>query len=371
MFSVLYLFRSDIGAFPRSNLISDSKGLLYGSSEGGGTKGNGSIYMLSHSGMPKRLYAFHGGVDGKFPTGDLARDEAGNLYGTAWEGGATGGVCTHFGCGVVFKLDTTGKQTVLHAFTGPDGWEPIDGVIRDTTGNLHGTTRAGGTFGGLCGTVGCGVVFKLDRSGNETVLHAFSGEDGILPMGLVKDASGNLYGAAYAGGMFNGVCATDLLKSCGLIYELDPTGKETVLYLFTGGADGMHPDGDLVRDEQGNLYGSTVAGGANGRGSVFKLSPTGDLTVLYNFTDAVYGPSRLLRDPKGNLYGAVNGGGDGCVFKLDTSGNLTILHTFAWNDGEDPLAGLSWNEGSLYGTTYFGGSGCAGVGCGVVYKITP
>ena len=187
----------------------------------------------------------------------------------------------HGGNGVVFKLDTTGNETVLYTFKGqPDGALPYAGLILDTAGNLYGTTLQGGNRG--CSSNGsCGVIFKLDTSGNETLLYAFTGKaDGGNPNGpLVMDATGNLYGTA-AWGTLSGGGAGD-----GVVFKLEPSGKETVLYTFTGGVDGGGPDGGLTMDSHGDLYGTTVVGGnlhdcipagggpGYGCGVVFKIMP--------------------------------------------------------------------------------------------------
>jgi len=146
------------------------------------------------------LHSFTGGTDGASPQGGLVRDKAGNLYGTTASGGASGN-------GVVFKLDTTGTETVLHSFTGPDGTLPYAGLVGDKAGNLYGTTAFGGTLGD-------GTVFKVDTTGTETVLHSFTGADGGEPLwaALVRDKAGNLYGTTYGNGTFG----------YGVVFKLTP-----------------------------------------------------------------------------------------------------------------------------------------------------
>jgi uncharacterized repeat protein (TIGR03803 family) len=249
------------------------------------------------------LYSFTGKSDGGIPQGGLVRDPAGNLYGTTSQGGLLRD-CAGFGCGVVFEVDPTGKETVLHRFKGPDGALPVGSLLLDEAGNLYGAASGGAS--------GIGVVFKVDKSGKETVLHNFKGSDGALPLGsLIRDGEGNLYGATFAGGVGN--CFMG--KGCGVVFKLDKTGKETVLYAFTGGSDGGEPQrgGALIRDKAGNLYGTTVQGGVNcdnqsfGCGVVFKLDKTGKETVLYTFTGGSDGAEPLgglTRDQAGNLYGS-------------------------------------------------------------------
>jgi uncharacterized repeat protein (TIGR03803 family) len=250
------------------------------------------------------LYSFTGEPDGEIPLASLIQDAAGNLYGTVVTGGT--GECGYYpykGCGTVFMLNKSGEETVLHSFTGTggDGGNPYAGLIRDAEGNLYGTTSAGGTSD-------AGTVFKLSKTGKETVLYSFPGNVGAVPYaGLVRDAAGNLYGTTIAGGEFG----------YGTVFELSTTGKDTILYSFTGiGDDGIHPYGGLVRDAEGNLYGTTFAGGASGYGTVFKLSKTNTETVLYSFTgtpDGVYPEAGVVRDAKGNLYGTTYyGGSEAC-----------------------------------------------------------
>jgi uncharacterized repeat protein (TIGR03803 family) len=335
------------------------------------------------------LYAFNGGADGRFPNNfpsggtGLSRDTHGDLYDTTTFGGDVSGDCAPDGCGVVFKLDTAGKETVLHTFAGPDGALPGAAPVRDDEGNLYGTTYAGG--------VGFGVVFKLDTAGKETVLYNFSGgEDGQTPLaGVIRDKSGNLYGTTSGGGDLSECNGS----GCGVVFKVDVTGKETVLYRFRGGRDGAIPSSGLIRDRLGDLYGTTSLGGISnkcgglGCGVVFKVDPTGNETVLYRFRGGVDGgqpTAGLVLDQNGNLYGTAPSGGDlrctinspppgcGVVFKLDRAGKETTLHVFSGGtDGGAPYAGLLWRAGNLYGTTSIGGdlSACGGAGCGVLFRL--
>jgi uncharacterized repeat protein (TIGR03803 family) len=216
---------------------------------------------------------------------------------------------------VVFKLSPTGAETILHSFTGgADGGNPVAGLILDAAGNLYGTTF----YGGVVPTGG--MAFKLSSCGKETVLHSFTGGpgDGLNPYsGLVRDAAGNLYGVTNYGG--SNSCEAPPYSGCGTAYELDPAGTETILYSFAEGAGGYYPYTDsLVRDAAGSLYGTAVYGGASGAGVVFELvrchsSPTGyNYKVLYGFTggaDGGHPNTGVIRDAAGNLYGTTMGGG--------------------------------------------------------------
>jgi uncharacterized repeat protein (TIGR03803 family) len=223
------------------------------------------VYELSSDGRENVLYNFTNGADGGSPLGGVVRDAAGNLYGTTDFGGAA--CCA----GVVFKVDMSGNETVLHSFqcgpngcaTCPLGCQPHAGLILDPEGNLYGTTFFGGPVDG-------GIVFKVDPLGNETLLYAFEGGyevqggDGGNPYaGVIRDAAGNLYGTTSGGGASNQ----------GTVYKLDAAGNETVSYSFTGGSDGGSPEADLTADSTGHLYGTTTYGGTNSGGVVFQLAP--------------------------------------------------------------------------------------------------
>jgi uncharacterized repeat protein (TIGR03803 family) len=419
------------GANPAAGLIMDSAGNLYGTTLVGGLAGGGTVFKLDPSRHETVFYSFTlTNGDGANPTAGLIMDRAGNFYGTTGLGGLTGNcppslnfyyssVPTPAGCGTVFKLDPSGKETVLYSFTGTngDGANPAGGVIMDSAGNLYGTTAGGGSAGG-------GTVFKLEPSGNKAVLYSFTGftnGDGANPAaGLIMDSAGNLYGTTAIGGTSVN-CPPPFeypvpIIGCGTVFKLDPSGKETVLYSFTGtNGDGANPEAGLIMDSAGNLYGTTTLGGVTssffctvdvtgppltpGCGTVFKLDPSGKETVLYSFTgtngDGANPVGGLIMDSAGNLYGTTQYGGitssacggpvpplsppAGCgtVFKLDPSGKETVLYSFTGspNDGAQPVAGLIMDSaGNLYGTTVLGGSSCSGFvpgGCGTVFKLDP
>jgi uncharacterized repeat protein (TIGR03803 family) len=276
------------------------------------------------------LYSFRGGADGFGPTLGLVRDAAGNFYGTTIAGGA-------YDLGTVFKLDKTGKETVLHSFIGgTDGALPISGLTWNAAGNLYGTTLYGGATGTECQMpgqpTGCGVVFKLDATGKETVLYTFvGGTDGAVPAERLRwdAATGNLYGATAYGGGTAKECPSQAggFSGCGTVFKLDSNNEETILHSFTGGTEGTFPGGGrLVRDAAGNLYGTTSRGGTpKNNGTVFKLDTSGKETVLHTFclhgppcSDGRF-PQGLFQDGAGNLYGVAGRGGIsdyGTVFKL-------------------------------------------------------
>jgi uncharacterized repeat protein (TIGR03803 family) len=349
--TVLYNFGGANGYAPYAGVVRDSAGNLYGTTHDNGEEGQ--VYKLDAAGNQTVLYSFTGGADGGSPIGGVVRDSAGNLYGATETGGAAG-------AGVVYKIDPTGHETVLYTFTGgADGNGPEGGVIRDSAGNLYGTTSSGG--------VGNGTVYEVSAAGAESVLYSFPGpEDGASPAyaGVILGSAGNLFGVTAAGGVPNQ----------GVVYEVDATGHETVLYTFTGGADGADPWGNLAQDSSGNLYGTTKTGGAAGAGVVYKLAPNGSLVVLHSFaggTDGANPEAGVVIDSSGNLYGTTYAGGPsnvGVVYKLDSAANETVLYSFmGGSDGANPTAGVTLDSsGSLYGTTYSGGTpGNAGT----VYKV--
>ena len=358
--TLLYSFTggSD-GGGPQSGVVRDAAGNLYGVA-GHGTAGYGVVFKLDTAGRESVLYTFSGGADGRDPIG-LVADSAGNLYGTTYEGGLSGCYST---CGVVYKVDSAGRETVLYSFTGLGGGNPIAGVILDSAGNLYGTTQ----FGGNSGAVGDGVVYKLDTAGLETMLYSFPrGVDGAGPQAaVVRDPAGNLYGTTFKGG----------IADFGVVYQLDAAGHETLLHTFTGGADGRLPAAALIRDSAGNLYGTARGGGAGGAGVVFKLDTALNFTVLYSFTGGADGGgpwASLTRDSSGNLYGTTQSGGvgnAGVVFKLSAAGLETVLHSFTGGaDGAKPIAGVILDSaGNLYGATPFGGI-AGSSGHGIVYKL--
>jgi len=330
----------------------------------------------------KIIYNFQGEADGALPSSTLTIDANNNLYGTTAYGGNLNDCAYNgFGCGVIFKIDATGTESALHAFSGPDGAQPYWQLLLDGSGNLYGTTSFGGSGGTNCPYVNakCGTVFKLAPDGTETVLYSFTGgTDGSAPGlyeaagngALVMDASGNLYGTTSYGGDLS--CNDG--QGCGVIYKVSPSGTETVLHTFES-TDGAFPTAGMLADGSGNLYGTTVLGGTSNFGTVFELSNAGNESVLYNFTNGNDGTGpvgNLIQDEQGNFYGtALNGGqdgnGKGVVFKLSSTGDESTVYSFYGDqDGGNPYSGLIRDaSGNLYGTTC-----CGGIeGDGVVFRV--
>jgi len=352
------------GTGPKGGLI-DVNGVLYGTTAVGG-KGSGGIVFAYDptTGAEKALYNFclkPYCADGKDPTASLIYIR-GKLYGTTQAGGA------HNMNGTVFALDIkNGTERVLYSFSGNDGSQPAASLI-DVNGTLYGTTSSGGANGTSCNYTGCGTVFALDRrTGAETVLYSFCSQgactDGAQPFGNLIDVDGTLYGTTSGGGSYEG----------GTMFALNPsTGTETVLYSFCSEqncADGWAPYAGVI-DVNGTLYGTTGAGGTHANGTVFALNPnTGSETVLYSFcalencTDGANPTAGLTYAmAKAKLYGTTFGGGfPGSAFAIDLqTGAETLLHAFCNRlncvDGKWPGAGLIDVKGTLYGTTWDGGT---------------
>jgi uncharacterized repeat protein (TIGR03803 family) len=422
---VLYRFQGGSDGYnPSEALLADSAGNLYGTTVEGGTGGScgydkngcGTVFQLSpaaQSGGPwveTVLYRFTGGSDGYWPTAALVADNSGNLYSTTSAGGVNDN-------GTIFELQrpsTPGgpwTYRLLYAFQGvPSGKGDGDGslpngVVLDAAGNLYGTTNGGGFCTEFEGLVNCnGSVFELaapsDPGGawTESVLFRFgeSGDSFSNPHGdVVFDKKGNLYGTTYVGGAF-----------AGGVFELMPPSapggawREKTLDNFDS-TDGGGPNGTLVFDGAGNLYGTTVIGGAANEGAVFELSPPAlpggswTETVLYSFQsfqstyDGNSPLANVIFDKSGDLFSTAWMGGTfnrGTVFQLTPSSNggewtETTLHDFgSGNDGQEPDGGLIWGQdGALYGTATEGGLGpsaqCKLDGyawsCGVVFRIEP
>ena len=387
-YGVLYSFVPRAGTNPTAGLSMDQAGNLYGTASQGGLISYGSVYRLSHKGSSwvfQPLYSFLGGSDGAKPTARVIFGPDGALYGTTSQGGGSG--CGGKGCGTVFILRPPPHPapsvfgnwtiTILYRFQGGnDGANPGYGdLIFDSSGNLYGTTVNGGTSG-------AGTIFRLAPSGGgwtESVLYSFTGgSNGGNPYsGVVLDKSGSLYGTTVNGGAADG----------GVVYKLVPSEgswTESVLYSFTGGADGGLPYGGVIFDGLGNLYGGTSAYGTGGGGTVYMLSPSESgwtPTVLFGFANpgsgTTVGPwSSLIMDPAGRLYGTTSRDGNdgyGSVFRLTPSSagvwSYISLHDFAGGgDGQQPFGSVILDaKGNIYGTTFAGG----GNNWGLVWEIAP
>jgi uncharacterized repeat protein (TIGR03803 family) len=364
--TTLHSFDGTDGTDATSVLIQATDGNFYGTMYGGGANscivggrsiGCGTVFKITPSGKLTTLYNFcsQGGcTDGESPGGPLIQATNGDFYGTTVGGGANS-------AGTVFKITPSGKLTVLYSFCPPSscsGSEPWASLIQSPNGDFYGTTFTGGA-------TDYGTVFKITPNGTLTTLYSFCSQndcaDGLYPVAeVVQGSNGGLYGATPDGGT-NG--------DYGTVFKIMPGGKLTTLHSFDG-ADGSQPQGALIQATDGNFYGTTFQGGANNGGTVFKMTPSGTLTTLYNFcsqsdcTDGEYPWKGLVQATDGNLYGTtIEGGVDsgGTVFRITPSGTLATLYRFCSEsgcpDGGNPEAGLLLGtDGNLYGTTLSGGT---------------
>jgi uncharacterized repeat protein (TIGR03803 family) len=341
-FHTLYTFPGGSGGSAPVSLVRDAYGNLYGSATQGGA---GVIFKLSPHGKETVLYSF----PASGPSGNLAIDPEGNLYGTTMAGG-------DYGYGSVFKVSSHGKATTLHSFTGgDDSGYPDSGVTIDADGNLYGTTPIGFNFG---------TIFKVSSRGKFTIVHAFKGgHDGADPdTSPISDDEGNLYGVAAMRGAHD----------AGTIYELASGGQFRVLHAFVTSTDGQYPRARLTRDGDGNLFGTATQGGSYGSGTVFELTTAGGFKVLHAFSgysDGAYPESNLVQDAVGNIYGVVPEGGEhgaGAVYRISLRGRFTTAYSFSGRDGSGPSGTIAADDlGNLYGTTYYGGQFDAGT----VYRL--
>jgi uncharacterized repeat protein (TIGR03803 family) len=354
------------GGNPVDGLMMNAKGVLFGTTSSGGAYGQGTVFKVTAKGAQKVLHSFQGGSDGATPNGGVIEGAGGILFGTTTGGGESG-------AGTVYSLH--GKaETVLYSFAGGsgDGSTPEAGLVLDKTGNLYGTTNAGGASGS-------GTVFELvaPKSGStvwtEKVLYSFGGSgDGAAPVARVMfDSAGNLYGTTSYGGSAGN----------GTVFELQPgtPWKETVLHSFQNTDDGNTPYAGLVADASGNLYGAATAGGVSGGGTIFELSPSNGgftFTVLGSVPGS--GVSGTFRDvlvqPNGVIYATTHCDGEygsGSIYELTQSGGTwtyTALYNFTGgSDGLYSISNLVLKSGKLYGTTIGGGA----KGYGTVYAFQP
>ena len=414
---VLYSFQggSD-GTYPAGGVVFDQAGNLYGATGWDGSRGIGTVFQLTKQGgvwTKNLLYTFHGS-DGSMPTAGVILDKSGNLYGGTGYGGA--GHCTllggDVGCGLVYQLSppkqkgASWTETIIYSFQGDkDGYFPKGDLVFDSAGNLYGVTEFGGGFGSCDPFYPfCGTIFELSPpkqkvgKWTERVLYSFKNKkDGADPNGgLVLDKDGALYGTTFCGG--DAECQ-NLQKGDGVVFRLKPPAMRggdwtyKVLYSFKGyPVDGNEPNGGLIFDAQGVLYGTAKGAGRREGGIVFTLTPPGktkgswkekQLHVFDSIRyDGVLPQAGLIFDPKGNLYGDAPGGkySKGVVYRLTPPlkkgghWGYTILYNLKdLPDGYTPWSKLTFDSlGKLYSTTLLGGTGtCQGNGCGTVFQVRP
>ncbi len=374
----LYSFTGAVpdGGDPWTVLVQGKDGNFYGTSIFGGTAvfneptGLGTIFRMSPSGVVTTIYAFAGYPnDGANPNGKLVQGNDGNFYGVTQNGG-NGGNNNNRGVGTVFRISPSGVETNLYSFQfSPDGGYPYAGLVQGNDGNLYGTTSSGGTNGNS----GFGTVFRISPSGVLTTLHFFanSPNDGGIPsdLALVQGTDGNFYGTTLGPMWWNNA-------STGTIFRVSPSGVFSNLYTFLGRSNGYRPNGGLAQGSDGNFYGTTAGGGNTnlnsgyGYGLVFRISPSGNFTNLWSFSqgDGAYPQAGLVQGSDGNFYGTTSSGGtysNGTIFRISTSGSLTVLQSI--NTGEGAGGGgsganglMQGSDGNFYFTTTQGGTSSNG-----------
>jgi len=400
-FTTLHSFDGTDGDGYTSALVQGTDGNFYGTTFSGGANGDfGTVFKITPSGTLTTLYSFCSQTnctDGALPGAGLVQANDGDFYGTTSSGGGNG---PYGGWGTVFKITPGGTLTTLYAFCSQsdaqnactDGIGP-NGLIQATDGNLYGTTRYRGANGNY------GTVFKITPGGTLTTIYNFCSRgpycaDGSRPASeLVQGSEGDFYGTTYDGGVYT------LDGGGGTVFKITPSGTLTTLYSFCSQIvagqcpDGFVPQTGLVQAANGDLYGTMGGGGANLRGYVFKITPTGTLTPLYSFCSQTNcadgaGPlAGLVLANDGNFYGTTSSGGGyddadyfpdggGTIFKITPSGTLTTLYSFCAQsgcaDGGNPQAPLiQATNGDFYGMTYSGGTDdTCNDGCGTIFALS-
>jgi len=333
----------------------------YGTTLYGGKGGAGTLFAVTSWGRVVRLHNFNAATEGAQPNDMLAVDPHGNVYGTTQNGGKYGG-------GTIYKFTVDRTLKVLHAFdeaTG-DGKRPLQGLVRSSAGSLYGAAA-----GGAIDTNGS--VFEINAAGNYITRYRFrSGGDGHCPFsGVAVDAKGFVYGTVVGAG-FGG-------DPNGAVWKLSMQGKLTPLYLFKDGDDGQYPDQSPIIDPAGNLYGTIITkNGGQYAGAVWKIDTAGQFSIVHQFAGKAdgFGPNGpLMMNTDGNLYGTTASGGGtdanpgyGTLFRITPAGQFRVIHTFTGPDGSNPTGTLAHDAtGAIYGATS-GNNGSIG---GTVYKIKP
>ncbi|MCX8515255.1 MAG: hypothetical protein ORN24_06760 [Burkholderiales bacterium] len=368
-YQVIFNFVSDSTGARPMGLFLDSDNSLYGTTIAGGSQSQGIVYKLDANHQFKQLHDFVNPEDGAFPNSALILNADGYLYGTTVFGGSS--AKCDFGCGTIYKIDKNGNEQVLHSFDNSDGSAPYAKLTIDKNGMIYGVTSGGGNYGG-------GTIFQITPQLQLNTLFSFTKNDmGYSPQSaLVLGADGEYYGTTLYG---------DGGNYYGSIFKMDQNNNVSVVHSFTGSEDGSFPNSEPILAKDGSLYGTTNLGGdakcnSIGCGTVYKLTPSGQKITVYAFQDRSSGidpSSNLVMDSAGNLYGATNLGGKdsfktpngfGVIYKIDVNGNYSVIHEFqGGNDGYDPEGNLVIDSaGNIYGTTFAGGT----EDLGTVFEIT-
>jgi hypothetical protein len=376
------------GSDPLAGVTFDAAGNMYGTTNAGGVYGAsgqaGMVWEITKAGVYKDLHDFGNGNDGASPYAGVTFDAAGNMYGTASEGGLYGG-------GILWEITAAGVYQDLHDFgNGSDGASPCGGVTFDATGNMYGTTLEGGAYGEGNGGVGNGIVWEVTAAGAYKDLHDFgNGSDGANPAsGVTLDAAGDLYGTAHTGGAYG---QSNGGSGDGMVWELTVAGVYKDLHDFGNDNDGANPWAGVTLDPAGNIYGTCAYGGlygydngGPGDGIVWEITTAGVYKTLHDFgrtgLDGNSPFGGVTFDAYGNLFGTTDlggqyetdGVGDGMVWEITAAGTYQDVHDFGnGTDGQEPGAGVTFDAvGNMYGTTEYGGqNGATDVG-GMAWEIT-
>jgi uncharacterized repeat protein (TIGR03803 family) len=366
--NTFFYFDGIDGSLPGDmGFVQGRDGELYGTTQNGGVDGDGTVFRITTNGIITTLHSFcpeDNCSDGMIPEAGVVLGDNGTFYGSTSFGGNS--ICQLLGCGTLFKMSSEGSLTTLHRFDSGDGELPVAPLVQGVGGTFYGTTQWGGHFGN-CATLGngCGTVFEMIQGGTFTTLDLFTGPPGgVTPNGLILGSDGNFYGTTAGGG--------DLvhcyLTGCGLAFRMTPAGEVTTIYAFCqkkNCVDGAEPTASLTEGLDGDLYGITLSGGANGYGTVFRMTHDGHSSILYNFcslpdcADGGTPLATLIQATDGNFYGTTSYTGDetcnttcGTIFQMTPEGELTTLYTFSGPAGYYlPTAPLFQDtNGLLYGT---------------------
>jgi uncharacterized repeat protein (TIGR03803 family) len=360
------------GSQPNGSLVQGFDGNLYGTTMTGGVDGYGTVFQVTPAGTLATLHSFDGS-DGTWPVSALAQSPDGSFYGSAVFGGNTS-ACEPSGCGTLFKITPGGALTRLYAFRCVDqsncnnGAFPESAPIQAAGGNIYGATSQGGFN---CNNYrGCGTVYKITPQGGLTTLYLFcelkgNCVDGLYPQSpLTQDTDGTLYGSTFGGGTTGNLCNGS--TGCGTLFKITTQAKLTTLHTFAG-PDGANPSGPLILASDGNLYGTAGEGGPYNCGTIFRISQKGEFRTIYSFRCGPNDggrPLSLFEAGDGNFYGTTESGGstsdDGTVFRVTPQGNETVLYRFCelagCPDGAVPCGIGQATNGLLYGVTNFGGN---------------
>lgn len=360
--TTIHSFSGADGSNP-SGLVKGIDGRFYGTTSGGGESGWGTIFSITAATPLSTIFSFSsssvlGAASGP---SDLSVGRDGNLYGVIYNGG-------NYGDGVLYKITPGGSPIPLYSFNHANGGDahPLSAPTEGDDGNFYGSAENGGAFE-------LGTIYRITPSDSLSSLYSYSNAQSTYPRSaLVQASDGNFYGTTRSGGAFG----------AGSVFTMTPSGQLTTLYSFSG-ADGAAPMGKLVQASDGKLYGTTSGGGSAGHGTVFMMTPAGSLTSLYSFSGGRDGASpyaNLIQASDGHFYGTTLYGGTnqaGTIFKVTSSGAFISLCAFSGTDGKMPLAGLVQGEdGYLYGTTLqggaygYGGPGAASSGYGTIFKLS-